>query len=960
MQDFQVTIIFEDGMILKEKAKFIEKKTVLQILQIYHRDNIDNYILAIRTPTVVNILPPDIHPLQQYPELKAAPNGEEFSIPKLSLCFLEKKEEYKNLFVFQPIAEDEENIQFPQFVYGFEKKDLTKPLSAIKTDMVKFFGLDITNPKLFLDQKEITNCLGQRFIDTIRKSPNLKTIYFKFTLSDKGYKKIRDRQHFCQEMIEVEQKFCSDIIQFLNQVGKNVQEAHVFTEFEHKTIFGSIPEMFEACTRCNTALSGNITYNSYIGNIFLKYIPDLEENFKEFFANYHNKELIPEILKRHKNNQTLESIVHQTFGKEAMSFDSMAIMPIQILPRYKLIIGSIIKETPRSHPEFHLLQNVLIELDKSINKLEDYGQIREVSYLQKRMIPLEEYQDQRLDVNERFLVNKYNVNASIISKSTLYLLNDMVVMTKTTDSREMEKFRIKLDQFIFIPNYYYSSIILYFKKQYEVIKFSSSETLKDFLTNLNKNRQKVFNNHPEKKNSLLSSEILIEQKINIPKVIDCSCCKIKTLITSASYGSYITYDTNNQSLNAFQMKNIHTHAKIVNTENCSYEHIYGGERYPIPLEFTPGKFIELKNKPTTSNSQQLPYFVECQMPNEGKIHHTVCHYKNFIVIYGGTDRRNQKFSSDIYFVDSKTGFWYHNRPGIDQEPEPRYMHSAVVYKNLMVIHGGISCRDGSILSDTWSFDFIDGKWKNVNFNQKNIIVPRFGHTAVMVKQFMFIFGGLTYKTLNDQISLEKSKSKNFSLDNFLLADSTDNDTVGGEEDATNSDDDDLNTSSISNNNQYSGASNCFSINLEYKTLFCTNIIGNYLPGLVMSSACYDDHNEEIIILGGRYQNNKYEKYSPIFLKMAVPTFFTASTTSSDEIISIGCKLARKRSHGLIKVPNCEPVPHPGQCSASDHAAKDSRPKIKPQPSTPCSKKVGFPKLKLNDDDDDDDDPKLPL
>ena len=501
-----------------------------------------------------------------------------------------------------------------------------------------------------------------------------------------------------------------------------------------------------------------------------------------------------------------------------------------------------------------MIQRDIIELDKAIRNLESYCKIREVMYLQKRLIPLEENKNQPIDVNGRFLVNKYNVNQSIISKSTIYLLNDLIILTKRTDNHEIEKFRINLDEFVFVPNYSASLMVFHYKRNFDVLKFSSAEIMKDLITNLDCYRQIMFNSNPRKNNALFVSENLLENKISIPKVIDSSCCKIKSLIISVSYGTYLTYDTNNNSLNAFpNVKNIHTYAKIICTEDCPYSHIYGGEKYPTPLEFVGEKFVELKPKPkNTDSSICLNNVDQYKEPDDGRMYHTCCSYKNYIVIYGGykTEKKNRKkFTKDVHFVDVKTGQWFKSKTGYEQAPKPRYMHSAVVYKNVMIIHGGISCEDGSILDDTWSYNFIDGKWSKIDLSPKNnIVVPRFGHAAVMVNQFMFIIGGLTIysKSLSEQKDTENYKEENECQKNLNINNNEE------EEDLNSSDGENLSINPVSNNS-FVGAPNCFSFDVEKCILFNVPVIGNFLPGLSMLSACYDDHNKQIIIFGGNYQ-----------------------------------------------------------------------------------------------------------
>lgn len=178
------------------------------------------------------------------------------------------------------------------------------------------------------------------------------------------------------------------------------------------------------------------------------------------------------------------------------------------------------------------------------------------------------------------------------------------------------------------------------------------------------------------------------------------------------------------------------------------------------------------------------------------MNHTCCTYNEYIIIYGGYSKeKNLSFSSKIYFFNTETSKWLINQNN-ENEPEPRFNHSAVVYKDSMIIHGGINPINKQILNDTWIYNLIDGNWTPLNFENESIIIPRFGHAAVVVNKYMFIIGGLT------------SPKQNFE------------------------------------NNQ-----KCICLNIENMAICGVNLIGNFLPGHAMISAIFYDLNENIIVFG---------------------------------------------------------------------------------------------------------------
>lgn len=78
-------------------------------------------------------------------------------------------------------------------------------------------------------------------------------------------------------------------------------------------------------------------------------------------------------------------------------------------------------------------------------------------------------------------------------------------------------------------------------------------------------------------------------------------------------------------------------------------------------------------------------------------------------------------------------------------PRPRTNHTAVYYKHGMYIFGG-SDESNNKLNDLWKFDFQNNRWIIINHIssecEDNQPTKRSGHTASIVGDRMYIFGGL--------------------------------------------------------------------------------------------------------------------------------------------------------------------------------------------------------------------------
>merc|ERR1711871_1883799 len=107
--------------------------------------------------------------------------------------------------------------------------------------------------------------------------------------------------------------------------------------------------------------------------------------------------------------------------------------------------------------------------------------------------------------------------------------------------------------------------------------------------------------------------------------------------------------------------------------------------------------------------------------------------------------------NDIWTYSIAQRAWLQPDP-VALQPQPRWLHTAVVLENKMVIFGG-SSNNLQLLSDLWTYDPEGNKWKEVPFtSDKAWPTPREGHSAVAIAGEMVVFGGVSYSYVpyNDQ------------------------------------------------------------------------------------------------------------------------------------------------------------------------------------------------------------------
>lgn len=127
-------------------------------------------------------------------------------------------------------------------------------------------------------------------------------------------------------------------------------------------------------------------------------------------------------------------------------------------------------------------------------------------------------------------------------------------------------------------------------------------------------------------------------------------------------------------------------------------------------------------------------------------------------IYGGFGAKpKQTFFNDLLSFDFARQNWTLVDPVGKKQPPGRHSHCAVVYQNCMWVFGGIS--DGKQMEDLWYFDFTKNSWFLVPSTPKNWPASRWGHTAVVYSDEMYIFGGYTDSYSNELWRFSFSKLK---------------------------------------------------------------------------------------------------------------------------------------------------------------------------------------------------------
>ncbi|XP_032847447.2 leucine-zipper-like transcriptional regulator 1 homolog [Tyto alba] len=140
--------------------------------------------------------------------------------------------------------------------------------------------------------------------------------------------------------------------------------------------------------------------------------------------------------------------------------------------------------------------------------------------------------------------------------------------------------------------------------------------------------------------------------------------------------------------------------------------------------------------------------LDCSRNGPGELEeHSMVAYKGTLYIFGGmVDSAFTQAKTPLWIYDIDSARWTEcrNVPAETESSAPtnRKGHSAVVYHSSMYIYGGYFGIRG-ISQEFWTFHFDTRKWQCVPTPPHNTGPgPRHGHSAVVYRTGMYLFGGL--------------------------------------------------------------------------------------------------------------------------------------------------------------------------------------------------------------------------
>lgn len=716
--------------------------------------------LAIRTPTLIQC-PSDTAILtDEFPELI---HNKKFDF---SYCIQVITIEEINTvqFIFQCQVDNilpnlEKPILMPNFLVKFSLNEFhTKTSKEIFHKIAASIGFPIENPQMYINNNQID-------FDTINsidlyeelkkeKSDNL----IKCHLTEKALKTIEKKISLIENLIQSETIYLERLNYLNNYFIHQIKKSKIFDESSEKINFfnDSLRKIFKYHT--NFYLFGlkkiKIEYNGNVSKPFLRLGDSFSFNF-DFVRQYG---ILIFLMSEIQKNDRIRNVDKSFFNHEKININELTAIPSQRLYNYESIIKEILEITPKSQIEFNFLcivdskmKKILTEIDSFCDKSKNYT---ELNNLMKRLNDPDKFlspknnQSLKIFYKVTFSINQQNENGF------LYLLNYQILLTKKNEKEEKEKKetiifynKIKKQTFLIYPENKINSILFFFEssshtKSQITVTFESSEKMEQFHRLFQHIRGNLL--HVHKMNQIISEEILTKSPIQF-LTHDHSATTLRSTIAVFCGGitengkekrtPIITFNSNGNQYSIYSdIDSLTPFSEMKMTKNFENKNLYcfGGLENHKVMTYKDKKWIELNS---------LSSFT--------RIKHSFVSFKNYLVVFGGLNEKKEP-TNEIFLYDLNKQEWLNLF--LDTKPQPRFDHSAVVYKNLMIVHGGEF--NGEKLNDTWAFNFNEMKWKKIDiFIDNKKILARSGHVAVIVNEFMVVIGGEEFNKIDLHFAL---------------------------------------------------------------------------------------------------------------------------------------------------------------------------------------------------------------
>jgi hypothetical protein len=262
-------------------------------------------------------------------------------------------------------------------------------------------------------------------------------------------KKARQRVNIVDEILKTETAFMSSLSITCEQFLAPIRASGALTENEVGVVFGNIEQILGFSRELHAALAARlktITALSCVGDVFVQFVPYMKV-FNEYCKNY---DRCSAFLKESGKNATspFNNICNAATDAGNLNLSSYLIMPVQRMPRYRLLLADLRDKTWPAHADFEALERALDGVSRAATGVNAFLKANDgaakVIWMEKTIKGVGDLvTPTRIFVKEGVL--GVRTATSSTSKMRCFLCNDVLVVA-TNEKNPACKYRLPLEQ----------------------------------------------------------------------------------------------------------------------------------------------------------------------------------------------------------------------------------------------------------------------------------------------------------------------------------------------------------------------------------------------------------------------------------------------------------------------------------------------------------------------------------
>lgn len=577
--------------------------------------------------------------------------------------------------------------------------------------------------------------------------------------SEIAQQKLSQRSALSEEIVNTELEYLDDLNKLDQFWQPKLKEESLLTEEELTYIFKDIKTISTTHQKLLQALEkAKNGYASEFGRLFLTFAPFLRVS-SDYISKY---TLINEMIKKKEKESEKFTEKIDEFTKEGKlnkDLTGYLIAPVKRFPYYVNFLKNLIKITPKNHPDALFLPIAKKELSDLVTQLEEKQDSTTKSAIlmniqisngdgfdyvtpQRKLIqsfPVSYIHNQSLSTNS----NKQNKEPQ--EKSGIFhICNDYTFLVDKETSKCVYKCPLLTFHYLLSSNP--NTITL------STIKDDHSNNGNQCIT---KSNDVQFQNDSDQNNFFSLIDPQAEQKAeNIAPQSHSLLWKAKktnTQLNPVSYHKSIFNGSEHVFFGGCAAPNndqYYSNLVLLNGDDVTEkESGINGRRFHSFTNVNNKLFVIGGQTASENNSDNILVYdgehqgwtaISCPEISHLIGHTAVPLGKDEIIIYGGIPSHDEIFSlnTTTYEINQLPIKPDQNKDQ-HQLPDNRYCHSAVIYKNKMIIYGGVSTETNEILSDMWTYDLDQHNWELIKWNW----LERSSHSALLIGNEMVVIGG---------------------------------------------------------------------------------------------------------------------------------------------------------------------------------------------------------------------------